>query len=168
VQTDYLWLVAKQLLSLSEKSLDPTITGSDLPGRRFVHHGQPVVEFCETGTLTVWHDSLETRQVGRNDANQVQLVTTFFVDIWRCWPVGNNVAPSLERIEEAVRLLHIDVWCLVNGVQKGFSKLAGCELVQYQEVRTLGPLGGMSGWRMPLTVGLTGVAPLLNEKSRYG
>lgn len=161
MQKDYIWLLSQQLLALAESALDPAITGQDLPGRRFVHHGQPVVEFCETGTLALWHDPIQTRQVGRSDANQVQLVTTFFIDVWRCWPVGNNIPPSLERIQDAVRMLHIDVWCLINGIQKGFSDLSGCELVQYQEVRSLGPLGGMSGWRMPVTVGLSGVAPFI-------
>jgi hypothetical protein len=56
-------------------------------------------------------------------------------------------------------MLHIDAWCLVNGIQENLSRVVGCELVQYQEVRTLGPLGGMAGWRMPVTVGLNGVIP---------
>lgn len=158
---DYLWQLATDIIDLAEQSLDPDLTEQDPPGRVFVHHGQPVIEFCDTGTLCVWYDRIETRQVGRSDAHQKQLIVTFFIDLWRCWPVGNNIPPSLETIEEAVRLQHIDVWCLVNGVQRGFDGTVGCELVQYQEVRALGPLGGMAGWRMPVTVGLTGVPPSL-------
>jgi hypothetical protein len=159
VQKDYVWLLSEQLLELAEKSLDPTLTGQDLPGRRFIHHGQPVVEFCETGTLSIWHDRFTSRQIGRRDAPQLLLTTTFFVDVWRCWPVGNNIPPSLERIQDAVRMLHIDVWCLINGLQKGFSKIAGCEHIEYEDVTSLGPLGGMAGWRMPVTVGLPGTLP---------
>ena len=153
---DYLWLLASRFMDLAEDSLAPALTEQDLPGRRFINHGQPVVEFCETGTLAIWYDTITTRQVGRNDAMQKQLVSTFFIDLWRCWPVGNNIPPTLEVVEDAVRLLQIDVWCLVNGVQKGFDHVVGCELVQFQEIRSLGPLGGMAGWRMPVTVGLTG------------
>lgn len=156
MQPDYLWRLAANLLALADDSLDPALTGQDVPGRQFIHHGQPVIEFCETGTLAVWYDAISTRQVGRSDAMQRQLVATFSIDLWRCWPIGNNIPPSLETVEEAVRLLHTDVWCLVNGVQRGFDGLTGCELVQFQEVRSLGPLGGMAGWRMPITVGLTG------------
>lgn len=154
---DYLWLLATQILDLAEQSLDPDDTEQDAPDRVFIAHGQPVVEFCEgPGTLVVWYDTISTRQVGRSDAMQKQLVITFFIDLWRCWPVGQNLPPSVEVIEEAVRLQHIDVWCLVNGVQQGFDQIVGCELVQFQEVRTLGPLGGVAGWRMPVTVGLSG------------
>lgn len=158
---DYLWQISTEILSLAEQAIAPEITERDLPGRRFVHHGQPVVEFCDTGTLCVWHDFIESRQVGRRDAPQLQLVTTFVIDLWRCWPVGTNIAPSLEVIEDAVQMLHNDAWCLINGFQGGFKELTGCELVQYQEMRTLGPLGGMAGWRLPVTVGLTGYSPML-------
>jgi hypothetical protein len=162
VTPDYLWRIAEQLMDAAETSLDPTITGIDLPGRRFIHHGQPVVEFCETGTMAVWHDSLATRQIGRNDAPQVQLSTFFFVDIWRCWPVGNNVPPSLERIEDAVRILYVDAWCLVNGMQNALRDIASCEMIQYQEMRALMPMGGMAGWRLPMNIGLSGATPLLS------
>jgi hypothetical protein len=161
--SDYLWRIAKQLMVASEQSLDPTITGIDLPGRRFIHHGQPVVEFCETGTLSVWHDSLNTRQIGRNDAPQIQISTFFFVDVWRCWPVGNNIAPSLEKIEDAVKILHVDAWCLLNGMQKRLQGLTGCEMIQYQEMRALVPLGGMAGWRLPIQIGLSGALPFLSK-----
>jgi|688.fasta_scaffold01756_14 hypothetical protein len=156
---DYLWRLAEDLLVLAEDALDPTRTGIDLPDVRYVHHGQPVVEFCDGGVLSLWHDVIQTRQVGRNDAGQTQLVVTFFIDIWRCWPIGTHIPPSLETIQDAVKMLHIDAWCLVNGIQENLSRVVGCELVQYQEVRTLGPLGGMAGWRMPVTVGLNGVIP---------
>lgn len=155
----YLWDLSQRLLKLAEKAIDPIRTKQDLPGRRLIHHGQPVVEFCDTGILALWHNPIETRQVGRRDAPQLQVVTTFSIDLWRCWPVGNNIPPSVERIEEAVRLLHIDAWCLVDGIQNGLSDFANCELVQYQEVRALGPLGGMAGWRFPVTIGLSGKLP---------
>lgn len=158
---DYLWRIAQQLMDAAEDALDPSITEIDLPGRRFIHHGQPVVEFCETGTMAVWHDSLATRQIGRNDAPQVQVSTFFFVDVWRCWPVGNNIPPSLERIEDAVRILYVDAWCLLNGMQRRLQDIAGCEMIQYQEMRALMPMGGMAGWRLPINIGLSGVSPLL-------
>jgi hypothetical protein len=159
VNETYIWDLSRWLLGLAEKAIDPTRTGIDLPGRRFLFHGQPPIEFCDTGTLALWHTPIETRQIGRNDALQLQLVTTFNVELWRCWPVGNNVAPSLERVEDAVKMLHTDVWCLLEGLQESLAQFASCELVQYQEVRALGPLGGMAGWRVPITIGLSGKTP---------
>jgi len=161
VNQTYIWDLSQSLFGLAEKAIDPTRTGQDLPGRRLIHHGQPPVEFCDTGMLALWHTPIETRQVGRRDANQLQLVTTFNVELWRCWPVGSNMPPSLERIENAVRMLHIDIWCLIEGLQEGLTEFANCELVQYQEIRSLGPLGGMAGWRVPITIGLSGKTPLL-------
>ena len=157
----YIWELSQELFDIAVAAVAPERTGQDVPDRRFIHHGQPVVEFCEGGTMALWHTPIEFRQIGRYDAPQIQTVTTFNIDLWRCWPIGNNVPPSLERIEDAVRLLQIDAWCLIEGMQTGLAPLAACELVQFQEVRALGPLGGMAGWRMPITIGLSGKTPSL-------
>jgi hypothetical protein len=159
MQTDYLWRLSQELFHLTVHSLDPSRTGQEVPERRFISHGQPTVEFCEGGTLALWHNPIETRQVSRTDALQLQLVTTFNIDLWRCWPVGSNFPPSPESIEDAVRLLQIDAIALIEGLQDGLETFASCELVQYQEVRALGPLGGMAGWRVPVTIGLSGREP---------
>lgn len=163
MKPDYLWQLSQTLFGVVQESLDPQYTGQEIPERRFVSHGQPTVEFCDGGTLALWHTPIETRQVGRRDAPQLQLVTTFNIDLWRCWPVGNNFPPSPETIETAVRMLQVDVVCLLDGLHQRLAKFASCELVQYQEVRALGPLGGMAGWRVPVTVGLSGVDVSLME-----
>jgi hypothetical protein len=157
----YLWELSTELLKAALWAVDPSRTGRDLPGRQFIHHGQPVIDFCDTGTLALWHTPIETRQVGRRDAPQVQIVTTFNIELWRCWPVGNNMAPSLSALEDATKMLQTDVWCLITGLQHRLATIASCELLQYQEVRALGPLGGMAGWRVPITLGLSGNTPSL-------
>lgn len=152
----YFWNVSQELFALAEQAIDPQRTGHDLPGRRFIHHGQPVVEFCETGTMALWHQPIEFRQVGRREAQQTLTTTTFHIDLWRCWPMGGNAPPSVEQIEDAVEGLQVDGWCLLTGVQDGFKRITSCETVVFETLQALGPLGGMAGWRMSVLVGLSG------------
>lgn len=159
--SEYLWELSQEFFELAEAALDPQRTGQDLPGKRLIHHNQPVVEFCETGTLAVWHGPIEFQQFGLRDAPQLLNVSTFNIEVWRCWPAGNVNPPSVEALEDATRAVNIDGWCLLTGVQAGIDRITSCESVTFQTMRVMGPLGGMAGWKLSLTVGLSGRVPPL-------
>lgn len=143
--------LAADVLAECERLLDPNVTGRSLPARRYVSHGQPPVEFCD-GLLAVWYGPMETRQVGENDAGQTLRVVELAIDVWRCWPVGDERIPDAEVLSKAAGVAADDLDRLSLGLTAFVA--SRCGVVAWRPAVSLGPLGGMAGWRLAVRLSL--------------
>lgn len=143
--------LAADVLAECELLLDPNVTGRSLPARRYVSHGQPPVEFCD-GLLSVWYPTMETRQIGDSDAGQTQRVVELAVDVWRCWPVGDERIPDAEVLSKAAGVAADDLDRLSLGLSSYLAPR--CGVVGWRPALSLGPSGGMAGWRLGVRLSL--------------
>ena len=146
-----LWTLAEDVLAECEQLLAQTVTGRDLPERRYVSHGQPPVEDCD-GVLVVWFAQVDTRQVGPRDSGVTNRVAVLAVDVWRCWPTGDTHPPTVRDLSRASLVVADDCDRLTGG-------LAGflgdrCGTVEWRPAQPLGPQGGLAGWRLQVAVSL--------------
>jgi len=146
-----LYELAGDVLAECERLLGQTVTGRDLPERRYVSHGQPPVEDCD-GVLAVWLPQVETRQVGSSDAMVTRRVVSLAVDVWRCWPTGDAHPPEVRDLSEASLVLADDVDRLTAGLALFLGER--CGPVEWRAAQPLGPLGGLAGWRLQVGVGV--------------
>jgi hypothetical protein len=140
-----------EMLNECETLLDPTVTGSSLPERRYVGHGQPPVENCN-GMLCVWFGPIATRQVGRLDQAASQRIVEVAVDLWRCWPSGDMNPPSTDQLTQAALGLADDADRLTLGLSSWL--IGRCMAVEWRPALPLGPQGGMAGWRLSAALSL--------------
>lgn len=147
-----LYELAEDVLAECEQLLDQTVTGRDLPERRYVSHGQPPVEDCD-GVLVVWWANVDTRQIGIREADQTVRVAGLVVDVWRCWPTGDTHPPTVAELSEASLTLADDVDRLTSGLALFLG--GRCGPVEWSPAQPLGPLGGLAGWRIQVNVEVT-------------
>ena len=143
--------LAADTLDEATRLLDPNVTGRDLPARRYVSHGQPPVEFCD-GLLAVWLGPLDTAQVGPAVAHQTRRVITLSVDVWRCWPTGDSKPVGPDDLSKVSLALADDLDRLSLGLSGWLA--ARCGPVTFSPAQSLGPNGGMAGWRLSVQVGI--------------
>lgn len=139
------------VLTEAERLLSSTVTGRDTPARRYVSHGEPAVEFCD-GMLAVWAGPVETKQVGPSKASVTSRVATVCVDVWRCFPTGDTQPPTTDELQQVSLMLADDVDRLTCGLAGWLS--GQCRTVVWRPTVSLGPSGGMAGWRVVVQVGL--------------
>lgn len=140
-----------EVLRQAERLLAPAATSRNLPARRYVSHGEPAVEFCD-GLLAVWAGPVETKQVGPTKASVTHRVATVCVDVWRCFPTGDTQPPTTDQLQAVSLTLADDVDRLTRGLAEWLS--CQCQTVAWRPTVTLGPTGGMAGWRVVVQVGL--------------
>jgi len=143
--------LAADTLEEATRLLDPNVTGRSLPARRYVSHGQPPVEFCD-GLLAVWLGPLDTVQVGQAVGHQTRRVITMSVDVWRCWPTGDSHPVPPEDLSNVSLMLADDLDRLTVGLSGWLS--SRCGPVSWSPAQSLGPNGGMAGWRLSVGVGI--------------
>jgi hypothetical protein len=142
-------VLASDLLEEAEALLASSVTGRDMPARRYVSHGEPPVEWCP-GLLAVWTGPLTTRQVGPSTASMTSRAMTYNVDVWRCWPTSDAEAPPPDELTSAALALADDLDRLSGGLARYLADR--CGLVEWQPALALGPSGGMAGWRLTVAV----------------
>lgn len=140
--------LAREMLAEAETLLAPSVTGRQLPARRYVAHGQPVVEGPD-GLLAVTVTGLDLRQPDRNTEITMR-VAGLAVEVWRCWPTGDSDIPDPVALQEAAEGLADDCDRLLLGLPEWLA--TRCHSVEWRPVSPLGPTGGLAGWRIEVAV----------------
>lgn len=155
-----------ELLAASIEALN-TLPGIDVrlegaPDRAFTSSGQPALDCCEDGQLSVNAAAIsaspatgQTCKSGRT--NYVGLTVT----IGRCIPVGGDqgLPPSSEELDDAAAQTNADAWALWNhlyGLWCAGLLFSMCGGVFWDGMRALQPSGGCGGWVLALRVSLDG------------
>jgi len=159
---DYLQLICVDLLGASAIALDVTRTGNPNPVRQLVTHGEPVWDLgdhCES-QLAVWHGPILHRQVAQGRVCQILPLSTFYVEIVRCVPVqrDDGSAPSPDVLTDSADELNRDAWSLLTDLYV-WAADRGCDEIDFGPAETVGPLGGIGGWRVAITVSLNDSGP---------
>jgi len=139
------------VLACAENVLGSSATGRDELARRYVAHGEPPVEFCD-GMLAVWAGPVETKQVAVSKATVTTRMVQVCVDVWRCFPTGDTNPPTTDELQRVSLMLADDVDRLTLGLSHWLS--CNCRTVMWRPTQSLGPSGGMAGWRVLVQVGL--------------
>ena len=117
---------ALEILAAAENALDtipiddPALLGS--PGRAFVSPGEPALDCCDDGQLTVHASAIQEAltKVGLNAgakhrAGKVHInLVTFVVTIARCWNWPEGGIPETSDLEATASQTNADAWALWN------------------------------------------------------
>ena len=166
LHTQALDLLAYSSLALDAIPIsDPGLLGAPL--RAFVSPGEPALDCCDDGQLTV-HVSTITEaatKVGLNAgikhrAGKMHInLVTFVVTIARCfnWPEGG--VPKETTLEALSEQSDADAWALWNGLWN--STISGdlfslCGQVYFDGMRAITQSGGCVGWTLTIRAEVEG------------
>lgn len=160
--------LCEELLAASVESLDTiptfdnTLDGS--PPRAFVSPGQPALECCDDGQLTVYAGSVNALPTGepRLDKTGRKNIVGLVVTIVRCIPSAGDDQmnpPTGAELALAAAQTNADAWALWNHLFNMWVSgdlFTFCGEVYWDGLRSITSSGNCGGWNLFIRVDLDG------------
>lgn len=152
------------LLDAATDALVAATTGHAAPGFAFLSHGPPNLELCcDDGLVAVWLDSITHEPLNAPTEDPGCLVENYAfwtVGVYRCWPSGDQAAPTAGEYDTATEDLLRDAWALLTEFydrNRAGTLLPGCDCqtVAFGALTPSEAQGGCAGWEFRLKVDLS-------------
>lgn len=168
---DVLQTVLTDLLTACENAYGQT-DAPKIPARRWVTHGQPVVEGEQLTVTTFGLAATHPFPLQQVRAVKTSVVASAqcSIEVWRtCWPTATATAaaktlPAPTKFQDAALALALDAATLFGwisqlaaqgGLIPSLPGISRAEDVSLGQMVPLGPQGTLAGWRWPVAVKLS-------------